>query len=99
MFCGFVTFGFLCCPFAGAEHSPRFSQTPQHRHCSRMRGPEHAPRGPFQLLEILHCLVEIVERGAVVNVEGLRVDCPHFERQLMRIPENPSRYGCHFAQQ
>ena len=32
-----------------------------------MRAAEHAPRGPFRLLECRHGLAEIVERGAVVS--------------------------------
>ena len=33
----------------------------------RVRATEHAPRGPFRVLEHRHALAEIVERGAVVS--------------------------------
>ena len=39
--------------------------------CDRVRAAEHAPRGPFQLLERRHCLAEIVERGAGVPAERI----------------------------
>ena len=45
-----------------------------------MRATEHTPRGPFYLIERRHCLAEIVERGAGVVVERLRVNPPHLER-------------------
>ena len=38
-----------------------------------MRASEHAPRGPFQLLERRHGLADIVERGDGVPVERVRV--------------------------
>ena len=41
-----------------------------------MRTTEHAPRDPRRLLERRHCLAEIVERGASVVVERLRVKRP-----------------------
>ena len=37
-----------------------------------MRATEHAPRGPFHVLERRHGLAEIVERGTGVPVERLR---------------------------
>ena len=43
------------------------------KHYERMRAAEHAPRDPFRVLESRHCLAEIVERGAVVLAERLRV--------------------------
>ena len=39
------------------------------RRCKRVRATEHAPRGPFRLLERIHGLAEIVKRGLVVVVE------------------------------
>ena len=42
----------------------------------RMRATEHAPRGPFRVLERVHGLAEIVERGAVVFVDELFIDDP-----------------------
>ena len=56
-------------------------------------------RDPCQILERRHCLAEIVERGAGVLVERLRVDQPHPEREFFTVTENASRHGCRFAQQ
>ena len=39
-----------------------------HPFCDWVHVTEHAPRGPFQLLERIHGLAEIVERRAVVLV-------------------------------
>ena len=52
--------------FAGAERGSRLSQIVLNFRCKRMRASEHAPRGPFSLLERRHGLAEIVEGGAVV---------------------------------
>ena len=38
-----------------------------------MHAAEHAPRGPFRLLECRYGLAEIVERSTAVAVERLRV--------------------------
>ena len=46
----------------------------------RVGAAEHAPRGPFYLLERRHALAEIAERGAVVPAEGLAVNPPRPER-------------------
>ena len=64
-----------------------------------MGATEHASRRPFCLHERGHGLAEIVERGAVVSVERLRVNPPHLERYLMTISENAPRHGHDFAQQ
>ena len=50
---------------AGAERGSRVSPRLPNRHYGRMRAPEHAPRGPFRLLERRHGLADIVERGAL----------------------------------
>ena len=50
--------------FAGAERDSRVSQHALRIQYERMRAAEHAPRGPFRLLERRHGLAEIVERGA-----------------------------------
>ena len=42
-----------------------------------MRATEHAPRGPFHVLEHIHGLAEIIERGTGVHVERHRVKRPH----------------------
>ena len=39
-----------------------------HYLCVRVRASEHAPRGPFRVLERRHGLAEIVERGGGVHV-------------------------------
>ena len=65
----------------------------------RMRAAEHAPRGPFRVLERRHSLAEIIERGAVVFVNHLGVKRPHFERQSISFSENAARHGDRFAQQ
>jgi hypothetical protein len=41
-----------------------------------VRATEHAPRGPFSVLERRHGLAEIVERGTDVQAERLRVNRP-----------------------
>ena len=64
-----------------------------------MRATEHAPRDPFRLLERRHGLAEIVERGAGVFVEGLAVNRPHLDRDLITLTENTPRNGYRFAQQ
>ena len=51
---------------AGAERGSRVSQGSLDRLCGRVRTAEHAPRGPFRLLERRHGLAEIVERGGGV---------------------------------
>ena len=81
---------------SAARASCRWSSIP---HCGRMRATEHAPRGPFYLLERRHGLAEIVERGGGVLVERLRVNPPHPERGLGVFSENASRHGHRFAQQ
>ena len=47
---------------------------PHNPFCERVPSPEHAPRGPFRLLEHRHGLAEIVERGVGVldEVEVMR---------------------------
>ena len=64
-----------------------------------MRAAEHAPRGPCRLLERHHGLAEIVERGALVSVERLRVTPPHPEYEFIRRPANTLRHGYRFAKQ
>jgi hypothetical protein len=64
-----------------------------------MRATKHTPRGPFRVLERRHGLAEIVERGANVLVESLRVSPPHLEHDLIAFSENASRQGHRFAQQ
>ena len=52
-------------PRAG-EHSSRVSQMEINPSCHRVCATEHAPCGPFRLLQRRHGLAEIVERGSVV---------------------------------
>ena len=54
----------------------RFSQVVLGLYCNRMRAAEHAPRSPLRILERRHGLAEIVEGGAVVQVERPRVNPP-----------------------
>ena len=61
---------------AGAEHGSRVLQIALNVHCERVCATEHAPRGPFHVLERRHSLAEIIERGAVVPVERHRVNPP-----------------------
>ena len=51
---------------AGGERGSRDSQIVLHVYCERVRATEHAPRGPFHVLERRHGLAEIIERGAGV---------------------------------
>ena len=52
--------------FAGAERGSRVSQILLNSVCGRVCAAEHAPRGPFRVLERRHGLAEIVERGGWV---------------------------------
>ena len=79
---------------AGAE---RVSHVALNIHCERVRATLPAPRGPFNLLERVHGLAEIVERGAGVLVERPRVSPPHHEHEIMIRSENASRHGHHSA--
>ena len=64
-----------------------------------MRDSEHAPRGPFCLIERLHGLAEIIKRGVGVRVERNCVTQPHLERGFITFSENASRHGNIFAHQ
>ena len=57
----------------GAERESRVSQGTPNYHCGRVLTTEHAPGRPFSLLERIYGLAEIIERGAVVFVERVRV--------------------------
>ena len=57
-----------------------------------MRAAEHAPRGPFNLLERTHCLAEIVECGAGVPVERLVVMLASLVT-VSQLTSNTSRRG------
>ena len=59
-----------------ARSAARASRGAQSPLC-RVRAAEHAPRGPFRVLERRHGLAEIVERGASVLVERPRALQPH----------------------
>ena len=85
--------------FAGTELGPRESQGPLNVLCERMRAAEHAPRGPFRVLERRHGLAEVVERGGGVIVEHLPVKPPDLEREFITLAENAPRHGDRFAQQ
>ena len=85
--------------FVGAEPGSRDSQGFLDPRCQRVLATEHAPRGPFNLLERRHGLAEIVECGAGVIVERPPVIRPHQEREIMTLAENAARHGDHSAQQ
>ena len=55
---------------AGVEYGLRCSQVGLHLRYHWVRAAEYAPRGPFRLLERRHGFAEIVERRAVILVEG-----------------------------
>ena len=54
-----------------------------------MRATEHAPRDRFYLLERLHALAKILERGASVVVKRARVNFPRPERDFITISVDP----------
>ena len=85
--------------FAGAEDGSRGSQIVLNPFCERVRAAEHAPRGPCRILERRHGFADVVERGAGVHVERLRVSPLHPEREMMILSKNSSRHGCHSAHQ
>ena len=62
--------------FTGVERGSRVSQFGLNPRGEWVRGPEDAPRGPFQVIERLNALTEIVERGTGVLVERPRVIQP-----------------------
>ena len=64
-----------------------------------MGAAQHAPGGRFQILERLHGLAEIFQRGVVVHVERACVIRPHLERELMSLTKNASRHGRRFTRQ
>ena len=68
---------------ADAEPGSRLEQIASKSFCGRMRAPEHAPRDPFHVLESRHGLAQIVERGAAVFVERLRITPPNPEREII----------------
>ena len=66
--------------------------------CCRVLAPEHAPGGPFRVLERRHGLAEIVDGGAVVYMEGQRIIRPHREREVITLTENAPPHENIFAQ-
>ena len=63
-----------------------------------LRAAEHAPRGPYRVLERRHRLAEIVGCGASVLVERKRIIPPHPERESIILSENAPRHRHHLAQ-
>ena len=57
--------------FAGADRGSRVLQIGCNALCERVRAAEHAPRGPFRVLERRRGLAEIVERSGGVLVDRL----------------------------
>ena len=72
----------------GAERGARVPQFVINPFCERVRAAEHTPRDPSHVLESRHCLAEIVEGGAGVQVERLCVN-----PKLITCPELPGG-GC-----
>ena len=73
-----------------------FSQGIINLHRHRMRAAEHAPRGPFRVLERRHGLAEIVEpRGS--PAERPRVRIPYLESGNITLSKNASCHRRHFA--
>ena len=85
--------------FAGAERCLRVLQGTLSIFYGRVRTAEHASRDPRRILEHRHGLSEIVERGAGVLIERVRVKHPQPERVIMRRPKNASRHGQRFERQ
>ena len=56
-------------------------------------------RDQFNFLERRHGLAVIIERGAWVIAERLRVNPPHPEREISTLSEHASRHGNRSAQQ
>ena len=84
---------------AGAERGSRVAQVDPNVHCGRVRATKHASRSPFRVLEDIHGLAEIVERGGRVRVERPRVTPPHLQRDLISLSEYALRHRDQFAQQ
>ena len=73
--------------FAGAERYSRLTQAGIDSRCERMGAAEHAPRGPFHLLERRDGVAEVVERGRlVVFVKRLRESFLILFVSLVRAP-------------
>ena len=84
---------------AGAERGSRVVQVDPNVHCCRVRATKHASRSPFRVLENIHGLAEIVERGVGVLVECQGVIPLHHEREIMIFAKNAPRHGYRLAQQ
>ncbi len=77
----------------GAERGSRVSQAALNPRRDRVRAAEHAPRCPSRVLEHIHGLAEIVERGGRVLVDRPRVKRPHLERVFMNAPHHRHRFA------
>ena len=75
------------------ERLSRLLEAFLNRSCDWVRATEHAPRGPFRVIERIYGLAEIVERGGGVLVERPRVIQLHPEREMMNLAESASRHG------
>ena len=78
---------------AGAEFGSHLLKCCLGERYERVGAAEPAPRGPFYLLEHRHALAEIAARGAVVPAEGLAVNPPHPEQEMIALSEDAS---CHW---
>ena len=97
--CNLVFVRCLQTSVAGAEYGSRVSQINRNRRDERVRAAQHAPRDPFRVLERIHGLAEIAERGVGVPVEHPRVSLSHSERGFIVFADNTLRHGYHFQEQ
>ena len=95
----FVTLPIARRRLAGAERGLCLSQLFLDPFCGWVRATEDSPRGLSQIIERRRALTAIVECGAGVCEEHLRVNPPNLERELITLSKNASRHGHRFAQQ
>ena len=74
--------------FAGGERGSHLLQVVFNTTYNRMLATKHAPGGAFRILERLHGLADIVESGAAVLVDRLRIIHPNQERDIITFSDN-----------
>jgi hypothetical protein len=82
-----------------SEHCSQISQIQVNSLSERVLDTKHAPGGPFRFLKRRHGLADIIERGAGVQVNCLRVNTHHPDRKSMIVPQNAPCHGHRFEQQ
>lgn len=70
-----------------SEHCSQISQIQVNSLSERVLDIKHAPGGPFRFLKRRHGLADIIERGAGVQVNCLRVNTHHPDRKSMIVPK------------